>query len=250
MKIIFAMAGASSRFLNAGYKSPKYILPLWKKTVFYYAVNGFARYFNKSEFIFVYRDLYGTKDFINAQCRALGLAEFQAIELPHLTQGQAQSVYEALCALNLPDNESVLIFNIDTFRLDFALPTIFDLGKIDGYLEVFRGVGDQWSFVLPKEANLGKGHLYQVAQTAEKRRISPLCSSGLYYFRQCSDFKAVFESMLKNSDKTKGEYYIAPMYNALIAQGKDIRYCEILPSEVLFCGTPQEYENLKSKENK
>ena len=248
MKIIFAMAGASSRFANAGYKCPKYMLPLWQKSVFYFAVNGFAKYFNEIEFIFIYRDLCGTKDFIAKECRALGLEHFRAVELPHLTQGQAQTVYEAICALNISDNESLLIFNIDTFRLDFALPMIFDLGTIDGYLEVFRGDGEQWSFVLPKEANLGTAHLYKVTQTAEKCRISPLCSSGLYYFKRVADFKAIFESMRKNRATTKSEYYIAPMYNALIAQGKDIRYCEINPNEIIFCGTPQEYENLKSKE--
>ena len=250
MKIIFAMAGASSRFANAGYKIPKYMLPLHNKSVFFHAVSGFVRYFNMYEFIFVYRDLCGTKDFIHTECKKMGLEDFKAVELHSLTQGQAQSVYEALCALNLSDSESMLIFNIDTFRVDFALPTIFDLGRIDGYLEVFRGEGEQWSFVLPKESHNKNLPQNQVAQTAEKTRISPLCSSGLYYFRRVADFKAVFESMLKNNQKAKGEYYIAPMYNALIAQGKDIRYYEIPTNQIIFCGTPQEYENLKSKERK
>lgn len=243
MKIIFAMAGASSRFTHAGYKVPKYMLPLQNKSVFFHAVSGFVRYFNMYEFIFVYRDLCGTKDFIYAECKKLGLEDFCAVELQSLTQGQAQSVYEALCALKISDNENMLIFNIDTFRVDFVLPDCFDLEQIDGYLEVFRGDGEQWSFVLPKIS-------HKVAQTAEKSRISPFCSSGLYYFRCVADFKAVFESMLKKCATTKGEYYIAPMYNALIAQGKDIRYYEINPKQIIFCGTPQEYENLKSKEIK
>lgn len=245
MKIIFAMAGASSRFTSAGYKIPKYMLPLQNKSVFFRAVSSFAKYFNKIEFIFIYRDLCGTKDFITKECRALGLENYHAIELPHLTQGQAQSVYEALCTLKISDDENMLIFNIDTFRADFTLPNCFDLEQIDGYLEVFRGEGEQWSFVLPKDEILRK-----VAQTTEKKRISPLCSSGLYYFRRVADFKAAFESMLKNNAKSKGEYYIAPIYNALISQGRDIRYHEINPNQIIFCGTPSEYENLKAKEKK
>ncbi len=245
MKIIFAMAGASSRFTSAGYKVPKYMLPLQNKSVFFHAVSGFARYFNAIEFIFVYRDLCNTKDFIHTECKKMGLEDFKAVELHSLTQGQAQSVYNALCALKISDDERILIFNIDTFRVDFTLPNCFDLEQIDGYLEVFRGEGEQWSFVLPKDEILRK-----VAQTAEKKCISPLCSSGLYYFRRVADFKAVFESIRKKSETTKGEYYIAPMYNALIAQGKDIRYYEIATNQIIFCGTPQEYENLKSKDRK
>lgn len=244
MTMIFAMAGESSRFANAGYKCPKYMLSLNDKSVFYYAVSGFRRYFGIFRFIFVYRDLQDSSRFIDKECKKLNLSNYKAIELPNPTQGQAQSVYESLCRLSIADNESILIFNIDTFRADFALPSAFDLDKIDGYLEVFRAEGTQWSFVLPKDENL-----CSVAQTAEKDRISPLCSSGLYYFRKCGDFKSVFESMLKNHTKSKGEYYIAPMYNALIKQGKDIRYDEISPNKLTFCGTPSEYELLKQKES-
>lgn len=243
MKIIFAMAGLSKRFADAGYTIPKYMLSLHNKSVFYYVVSGFRRYFGVYEFIFAYRNVNDTKHFIKAQCEMMNLCHYQSVLIPHPTQGQAQSVYLALCALNVSDDESILIFNIDTFMTDFTLPSAFDLEKIDGYLEVFRADGTQWSFVLPKDENL-----CSVAQTAEKDRISPLCSSGLYYFRKCGDFKAIFESMLKNNATSKGEYYIAPMYNALIAQGKDIRYNEIDSGKLIFCGTPKEYENLKRKE--
>ena len=114
-----------------------------------------------------------------------------------------------------------------------------------GIWRFFVARGEQWSFVLPKDEILRK-----VAQTTEKKRISPLCSSGLYYFRRVADFKAAFESMLKNNAKSKGEYYIAPIYNALISQGRDIRYHEINPNQIIFCGTPSEYENRKSKGEK
>ncbi|EAI3127257.1 capsular biosynthesis protein, partial [Campylobacter coli] len=40
------------------------------------------------------------------------------------------------------------------------------------------------------------------------------------------------------------EFYIAPMYNYLINQNKDIRYHEIDINDIIFCGTPQEYERL------
>ena len=34
------------------------------------------------------------------------------------------------------------------------------------------------------------------------------------------------------------------MYNYLIKKGKDIRYSKIELSEIIFCGTPDEYKKL------
>ncbi len=133
-----------------------------------------------------------------------------------------------------------MIFNIDTLRPNFRLPQNFDLDKIDGYLEVFKGEGEQWSFVKTSDEKLCK-----VAKTAEKERISSLCSSGLYYFRKSEEFLSIFKTMQEKNKLEKGEFYIAPMYNALISQNADIRYELIDLNQILFCGTPSEYENLK-----
>jgi hypothetical protein len=50
-----------------------------------------------------------------------------------------------------------------------------DLGE--GYLEVFRGEGDNWSFVRPiaEEST-------QIDLTTENTPISDLCCTGLYHF--------------------------------------------------------------------
>lgn len=141
---------------------------------------------------------------------------------------------------NISDKESLIIFNIDTFRPNFSLPTCFDREKIDGYLEVFEADGEQYSFVLPSDETLCK-----VAKTAEKQRISNLCSSGLYYFRKSKDFTDIFRTMQAKGDVTKKEFYIAPMYNYLIEKGGDVRYHKIGLEEIVFCGTPQEYERLR-----
>lgn len=297
------MAGASSRFAKAGYTKPKYMLKLslefdaffhkinscfeknfeavnftpCKRTLFYYAVAGFRNYFKECEFIFICRTLQNTEAFIKAECKRLGIKNFRIATLKELTQGQAHSLYLGLEDLKIAQNESILIFNIDSFRPNFSLPTSFDLERISGYLEVFLGQGEQWSFVLPanenesvnftkaeickdpslKALNLAKqeslslayGNLseFKVAKTTEKQRISPLCSTGLYYFSHSYDFTQAFESAFKKGQKIKNEYYIAPLYNELIKDGKDIRYHLIDTKEVIFCGTPSEYETLLKK---
>ena len=159
------MAGLSSRFAKAGYKVPKYMLDIDGNSVFYHAVSSFKRYFDSCKFLFIYRDIKNTKSFIKTECENMGLKSYDMVELGFETQGQAHTVELGLEKSNLNLNDSILIFNIDTFRPDFALPNSFDISKIDGYLEVFEGEGDNWSFVMPKGID-------DVAKTTEKDRIS------------------------------------------------------------------------------
>lgn len=236
MTIIFAMAGKSSRFFDAGYKVPKFMLTLESKSVFEYAVASFKAYFQEWKFIFVYRNEFNTKEFIEEKIKILGIKNFELVELSFITKGQAESVNLAL--KNVNDDENILIFNIDTFRPNFKLPNL-DFNNIDGYLEVFKGEGDHWSFIEIKGS--------KVIKTAEKIRISNLCSSGLYYFKKAKDFKKIFKEMQKENNLSKGEFYVAPMYNSLIQEGKFITFYEISLDEIVFCGTPSEYEELKRK---
>ncbi|TQR34593.1 capsular biosynthesis protein [Campylobacter sp. MIT 99-7217] len=241
MLIIFPMAGLSSRFLKAGYKEPKYMLELKGKSLFARAVSSFKQYFDKFDFLFIYRNLQDSESFIKKECEGLNLKRFEMIELEKPTLGQAHTCFLGLLKAKIKDDESLLIFNIDSFYLDFSLPKELDI--IDGYLEVFKGKGQQWSFVktLPNSN--------RVIQTAEKEPISKLCSTGLYYFKKASDFKEVFLQMQKANDKSKNEFYIAPMYNYLITQNKDIRAFEIDIKKLVFCGLPSEYEELLKDES-
>lgn len=237
MKIVFPMAGLSSRFTKAGFDKPKYMLDVDNNTVFYHAINSFKRYFKEHEFLFIFRNIQDTESFVNQECHKLGLEHYAAVCLDEPTDGQAETVFIGLKKANVSESESILIFNIDTFRPDFELPEKLDLTDIDGYLEVFEAEGSHWSFVLPESSNSNK-----VLKTTEKDRISPLCSSGLYYFREVKDYFVTFEEIAKIDDRIKNEFYIAPMYNYLIKKNKNIRYNKILLDEVVFCGTPDEYE--------
>jgi len=239
MTIIFPMAGLSSRFFKAGYKKPKYMLDIDGNSVFFHAVNSFKKYFNNCKIIFIYRNIQNTKEFIKNECNVMGVDFYESIELDKETEGQAHTVELGLEKANIADDESILIFNIDTFRSNFSLPKELDFKTIDGYLEVFEAEGEHWSFVLPENEESNK-----VIKTTEKDRISSLCSSGLYYFKRISDFKNIFNIIMQKDEKTKNEFYIAPMYNYLIKDKKDIRYFKISLDKITFCGTPIEYEAL------
>lgn len=230
------MAGMSSRFFKAGYSKPKYMLEAKGKTLFEHSVLSFEKYFKDELFVFVIRDVYETKKFVIDQVKKLGIKDFKIVCLDVETKGQAETVFLGLDSVD--DNESLTIFNIDTFRPEFSYPDLSS--KEDGYLEVFQGSGDNWSFVLPEneESTL-------LVETAEKRPISDLCCTGLYYFNKVSDFKLSYNDYLNKPKELweKGELYVAPLYNFLIKNGKSIHYHKIERDEVIFCGTPDEYDD-------
>lgn len=244
MNFIFPMGGLSSRFTNAGFTVPKFQLDVHGASVFEHAVAGFHRYFAAHKFVFAFRGGAETADFVREKCLGLGIpqANLKLVSLDRVTSGQAETVRIAIDQAEIPKEDPIVIFNIDTFQSDYVLPDIFDLDKIGGYLEVFIAEGDHWSFVAPGENN-------QVIRVTEKERISEYCSSGLYHFRRAGDFCEAFDKTLNTAlaDLQGGERYVAPLYNDLISRGADIRYHLVALNQLTFCGTPAEYaQTLKS----
>ncbi|MCF1428882.1 MAG: glycosyltransferase family 2 protein [Shewanella sp.] len=232
--IVIPMAGLSSRFFKAGYDQPKYMLPAHGMPLFDHAVLSFKAYFDSLPFLFIVRNVYDTPAFVKQRCEVMGIKDFSIVVLNEETRGQAETVYLGLTEVD--DDTPLTIFNIDTFRPNFILPEAA-VGS-DGYLEVFRGKGSNWSYAKPASPDSNK-----VVETAEKNPISDLCSTGLYHFNRAGDFKRIFEAAAARpvSEWQKQELYIAPLYNYLIKEGKQVHYHLIDKDQVIFCGVPQEY---------
>lgn len=238
--LVFPMAGLSERFTRAGYAVPKYMLEAHGKTLFRHAVEGFLAAAGAMRVLFIARDVADTAAFITAECRTMGLGDFEIHVLDAPTRGQAETVSLGLAG-RAADDDAAMIFNIDTFRPGFRPPTRFAMAEVDGYLEVFEGTGNNWSFVAPA----GDPAERRVARTTEKDPISNLCCTGLYQFGRIADFRAAFAAAAAGGQTSwsAGELYVAPLYNWLIANGRDIRYELIARRDVIFCGTPDEYRD-------
>jgi hypothetical protein len=206
---------------------------------------GFKKYFENASFLFPHRNEDGIKEFIQERLKKLGVKKFQMVAINGETLGQADSVLICLNELNLDNSkQELIIFNVDSFRPNFSLPNhSFD---VDGYLEVFDGVGDSWSFIL-----LNQGNFNRVIKTSEKKRISNLCSTGLYFFKSTEVF-----CKLASQSKQEGlwklyadEFYVAPLFNTFIINGYSIGSQLISSEQVMFCGVPKEYEDLLKLES-
>jgi hypothetical protein len=228
--IVIPMAGRSQRFFDAGYLRPKFELELAGHSVFAHAVGSFEASFAHVPFLFIAQA--EATPFVRAQAQVLGVAEFEVVSLAGPTAGQAETVELGVDAVGA--NGALTIFNIDTFRPGFAFPGA-PLDQADGWLEVFKGSGANWSYVRPGEPPWA-------LETAEKKPISDLCCTGLYHFARADDFRRALRA--ERVRPQASELYVAPLYNHLIAEGARIGWRLVEPQEVVFCGTPAEYEAL------
>lgn len=240
------MVGRSRRFLDAGYPVPKYKLELQGCSVFSLAVGSFLDLAAKEDLVVVCLRGDGAAAFARSELDGMGLHRARVVELPAMTSGQADTVNQGLALANVPDHEPVVIFNVDTFRPGFRYPKGFDLRQVDGYLECFIGSGANWSNAVPLVPGSDR-----VARTSEKKQESKYCCTGLYHFGSANSFRRAYAAEMDlhsaDGDGKKSEMYVAPIYNHLIAEGGDIRINVVEVRDVLFCGVPAEYVELRDK---
>lgn len=232
--IVIPMAGLSSRFFKQGYTLPKYMLNVNDITLFEWSVSSFKKYFKSDHFVFIIMQHFNTEEFVLNEIQKMGIVSYDIVILDEVTRGQAETVYKGI--LKYKNDEELYVFNIDSKLNEFE--KLKCLEDVDGYLEVFSGEGEHWSFVLPGEG-------CKVLKTTEKIRISDLCSNGLYYFKSSKLFISLVEAELKKYNGS--EIYIAPLYNHYIDVNKNILYKKVLQQDIEFCGTPQEYADYLNK---
>jgi hypothetical protein len=233
------MAGLSRRFSDAGYTLPKYMLDLHGRSVFAHAVSSFQTYFSSEPFLFIAREDAGTPAFIAREAAALGLARADTVILDAPTRGQADTVMLGLDRAGVSRDEPLTIFNIDTIRPGFRHPDAPWADTAAGYLEVMHGDDPGFSYVRADPDSTDQ----RVIETVEKQVISNLASTGLYVFRTADLFAEAFRAQAEDG-AAAGELYIAPMYNDLIERGLPVHHHLVPEREVIFCGTPAQYEGL------
>ncbi len=230
------MAGFGSRFAKAGYTQPKYRIealgiPLFDWSMM--ALQGFKE--AGWRFSFAVRSADGSTDFIRQRCGQLDLQVEHILELDAPTDGQATTAL-LLAQAGAPDLPFA-IFNIDTFvRPAAMLPSLIP-HECDGWVPCFPGPGEGWSFARLDDNG-------RVLELREKARISPHATVGLYWFRSVSLYAEAYATYYGTGGREeKGERYVAPLYNQLIAQGGDVRIAQLDLDDVGMLGTPAQVED-------
>ena len=230
MNVVIPMAGRGKRFAECGFTEPKPLIPVLGRPMYSWAIDGLPLD-RDSRLIFVCLRDHLKSSALEADIRRRYVQyDPKIISLDHVTEGQACTVLTAREQIDTEDE--LLIFNADTYCPTTLKHALERFGSTaDGVLDVFRGLGDHWSFA---RTDVGG----RVLETAEKRRISEWATTGLYYFRRGQDYVRHADDMIRSGERANGEFYVAPVYNRLIAAGADIR---INPVERIWVlGTPDE----------
>ena len=230
MNIVLPMAGRGSRFAQLGIALPKPLIDVRGRPMYAWAMDSLPlQHARRVIFICLNEHLRerALADDIRMRYAALDPV---IIGLDGVTEGQACTV---LTARQYIDNdEPLIVYNADTFcktNLDTTLPALPP--SVAGLLSVFHAPGDKWSFARTDAGG-------RVVETAEKKRISDWATTGLYWFRRGRDFVRHADAMIAASERMNNEYYVAPVYNRLIAAGADVR---IDPAEAVWVlGTPED----------
>lgn len=240
LDIVITMAGSGSRFSEAGYSIPKFMIEAKGRTLFEWSLTSLKNLKPIiNTYIFVVREDTNSKEFIISKCKDLGISNIKIVEIKEKTDGQATTGLLAIPFCS--ENSGILFFNIDTFIEPSSL-SIYDI-KGEGFIPCFYADGDHWSFV--KTDAQGKA-----IEVKEKTRISNNCSLGLYYFSSPNLYQTIYNEFYGDpKNLTKNEKYIAPMYNLMIKKGLPV-YINIIDSEsVHVLGTPEELEAFKATYN-
>tara|TARA_R110000824_G_scaffold401421_2_gene612084 strand:- start:7215 stop:7928 length:714 start_codon:yes stop_codon:yes gene_type:complete len=213
MKVLIPMAGEGSRFIKEGYTFPKPLIEVNGKPMIQNVIDNLDF---DCEYIFLVRKSHIDKyaGILSTLERATN-GKCNVVVVDSLTEGAACT---ALLAKDLINNdEDLLIANSDQF-IEYKpqnFLTIKNLSDVDSIVFTFNAVHPKWSFVKTNSRGF-------VTEVAEKKPISNIATCGIYWYRKGSDFVKYAERMIDNNISVNGEFYIAPVYNELISDGKTL----------------------------
>ena len=231
MNIVLPMAGKGSRFKKAGYTDSKPFVDVNGKPMVYRAIEHLNFVFDeKFKFILIcLREDYVRYDFSKFQ-DCIGHNKYDIVVLDELTEGAAQTVLKVKEFIN--NDVPLLIFNSDQLIHYNSLDTYKYMEDFDGGIPCFYGEGTEWSYAKTEDGF--------VTEVAEKVEISNNATAGYYYWKMGSDFVKYAEQMIEENSRTNGEFYVAPVYNWAIKDGKKIVINIV--DKVTQLGTPKYLE--------
>ena len=138
------------------------------------------------------------------------------ITIESVTEGAACTV---LLARRYIDNDDpLMIANCDQW-VDIDVNDYLeelDRAEADGLIMTMWADDPKWSYV--RLDGTGK----PVVEVVEKQVVSNEATVGIYNFRRGSDFVRAAGRMIADDFRVNNEFYVAPAYNELIAEGKTI----------------------------
>ena len=153
-----------------------------------------------------------------------------------LTEGPACTVLSVEAIIN--DDVPLMIGNSDQF-LEWDADAFYAAAfhpDYDGAISTFvhpRPDDLKWSYAALDPATGA------IAHVAEKVYVGPYATTGLYAWKRGRDFVACARAMIAANTRVNNEFYVCPVYNNAIAEGK--RYRTVNCERFWGVGVPDDY---------
>ena len=162
-----------------------------------------------------------------------------------LTQGAAETV---LFASKMIDNRDPLVIANSDQYIEYKLEDFYESvvsEDNDGSILTMTSSSPKWSYIK-------YGEDLQVIEVREKEVISQEATVGIYGFSRGEDYVRSARRMIEKDLRVNGEFYVAPVYNELIQEGRRIEFRNIGSdkNQMNGLGTPEDLEIFIQKAKK
>lgn len=219
--IIVPLAGLGSRFPKNIWHVPKPLILIDNKTVIEWSMSCIN--YENCDVIFIVRQEHITEYSIDSFLKEKFNAK--VVVVPELTRGAVET---CLAAKHLIDeSQPVIVHCSDVYWQPQFNASEFGCEQ-DGHILTFKSNSINYSYSLVEDG--------LVKRVAEKKVISNNASVGIYWFKTGKDF--IFAANQAIQNYSGSEIHIAPIYNYLIDNGKNISTSEVDSMHIF--GTPEE----------
>lgn len=216
LNVLIPMAGAGSRFAKAGYVFPKPLVEVHGKPMIQVVVENLNI---EANYIFLVQKEHYTQYNLKYLLNLLK-PNCKIVLVDGLTEGAACTTLLAKEHINT--DAPLVIANSDQYIEWNANECLyaFTADGIDGGMLTFKATHPKWSYAKLDEQGF-------VSEVAEKKPISDNATVGVYYWKRGSDYVKYAEQMIAKNIRTNNEFYVCPVANEAIADGKRIRVKQI-----------------------
>jgi len=235
IQVVIPMAGLGTRFVQDGYSIPKPILPIGNLKMIEVVLQNLTS--NHVEKVVIVTKTEISQASSLPQLLSKYPFEVKIILIDETTDGPATTCVLAKNQLDM--DKPLVIANSDQF-LDTDMELEYDRWDVtttDGIIWAMEDSSPKWSYVRTDTNGFAQ-------EVREKIVISNLATCGVYAYSRAIEFFDAYDKMVATNDRTNNEFYVAPTYNYLIADGKRILVRDLGKAGTVMhgLGIPEDYE--------
>lgn len=226
MNVVVPMAAPKESSRATG-GLPLYLHSFHGTTLLEYTIALVRRLTSERDRVAFVMDGGDCSEFRMRQMVEISLSGASVVATPGPTQGALCSVL--LTIDHLERDAPLLIIGANAIHrgLPTSLADAIGDDRTDAATWVFRSVNPRLSFVRMTDGG-------QILEVSEKDPISDIATSGVFLFRRTVDFLDAAFWVIRNEWHTKGDYFVAPVLNALMIRGGTVRAVPMMSRPPIF----------------